>query len=76
MGLMIFENTRYLSLLIKRVYMALLCAFLIIACLAVFFAKKWHDISKPDNVYISSSENTLTAIRTDLWVFRNHTDYL
>jgi hypothetical protein len=45
--------------------MALLCAFLIIACLAIFFAKKWHDASKLDNVYILSSDNTLTAIRTD-----------
>ena len=62
---MIFENTRYLSLLIKRVYLILLCALLTLSCLAVFFAKKWYDASKLDNVYILSSDNTLTAIRTD-----------
>jgi len=62
---MIFENTRYLSLLIKRVYQTLLVALLIAVCLAVFFAKKWHDASKLDNVYILSSDNTLIASRTD-----------
>ena len=68
---MIFDNASYLSLLIKRVYMALLGALLILACLAVFFAKKWYDASKLDNVYILASENTLTASRTDGSMARN-----
>lgn len=62
---MIFENARYLTHLIKRVYITLLFALLIIACLAVFFAKRWHDASKLDNVYILAPDNTLTASRTD-----------
>lgn len=62
---MIFENARYLSVLIKHAYRGLLIALLITASLAVFFAKKWYDASKLDNVYILSSENTLVAHRTD-----------
>ena len=62
---MIFENSRYLSLLIKRSYGALLAALLITASLAVFFSKKWYDASKLDNVYILSSENTFLAERVD-----------
>lgn len=62
---MIFENARYLSLLIKRSYGALLAALLITASLAVFFGKKWYDASKLDNVYILSSDNTLVAQRAD-----------
>ena len=62
---MIFENSRYLSLLIKRSYGALLVALLIIASLAVFFSKKWYDASKLDNVYILSSDNTFLAERVD-----------
>jgi hypothetical protein len=38
---------------------------LTLSFLAVFFAKKWYDASKLDNVYILSSDNTLTANRTD-----------
>jgi len=62
---MIFENSRYLSLLIKRSYGALLAALLITASLAVFFGKKWYDASKLDNVYILSSDNTFLAQRVD-----------
>lgn len=62
---MIFENARYLSVLIKRAYRVLLIALLMTASLAVFFAKKWYDASKLDNVYILSSDNTLVAHRTD-----------
>ena len=62
---MIFENSRYLSLLIKRSYGALLAALLITASLAVFFSKKWYDASKLDNVYILSSDNTFLAQRVD-----------
>ena len=62
---MIFENSRYLTLLIKRVYLTLLFALVVIVCLAVFFAKRWHDASKLDNVYILASDNTVTASRTD-----------
>ena len=62
---MIFENSRYLSLLIKRSYGALLVALLITASLAVFFSKKWYDASKLDNVYILSSDNTFLAERVD-----------
>jgi len=62
---MIFENARYLSLLIKRVYGTLLMALLITASLAVFFGKKWYDASKLDNVYILTSDHTLVAQRTD-----------
>lgn len=62
---MFFENTRYLSVLIRSVYRALLIALVITASSAVFFAKKWYDASKLDNVYILSSDNTLVAKRTD-----------
>lgn len=62
---MIFENSRYLSLLIKRSYGALLAALLITASLAVFFGKKWYDASKLDNVYVLSSDNTFLAQRVD-----------
>ena len=62
---MIFENSRYLSLLIKRSYGALLAALLITASLAVFFSKKWYDASKLDNVYVLSSDNTFLAQRVD-----------
>lgn len=62
---MIFENTRYLSVLIKSAYRALLIALLITASLSIFFAKKWYDASKLDNVYILSPDHTLVAHRTD-----------
>ena len=62
---MIFENARYLSLLIKRVYWTLLMALLLTASLAVFFGMKWYESSKLDNVYLLSSEHTLVAERTD-----------
>lgn len=62
---MIFENARYLSLLIKRVYWTLLVALLLTASLAVFFGMKWYEASKLDNVYLLSSEHTLAAERTD-----------
>ena len=62
---MIFENSKYLALLIKRSYGALLAALLITTSLAVFFAKKWYDASKIDKVYILSSDNTLVAERTE-----------
>ena len=62
---MIFENARYLSVLIKSAYRALLMALLITTALSLFFAKKWYDASKLDNVYILSPDNTLVAHRTD-----------
>lgn len=62
---MIFENARYLSLLIKRVYHVLLVSLFLTACLAAFFAKKWYEASNLDNVYILSSDSTLIASRTN-----------
>ena len=62
---MIFDNARYLSLLIKKVYWLLILTLIIVSCLAVFFAKKWYQAPKLDNVYILSSDNTLLAARSD-----------
>ena len=62
---MIFDNARYLSLLIKRVYKTLLFALLLMSFLVLFFAKKWHDAIKIDNVYLIAPDQTLTANRTD-----------
>lgn len=62
---MLFDNARYISRLIKRVYTALLTALLIMAFMALFFAKKWYDTVNRDNVYILSSDNTLMAGRVD-----------
>ena len=46
-----------MSLLIKRVYHILLVSLFVTACLAAFFAKKWYEASKLDNVYILSSDH-------------------
>ncbi len=62
---MIFDNTKYLSLLLKRVYIALLSVIAIILLLTGFFAKKWYDASKLDNVYVVFPDQTFVAERAD-----------
>ena len=43
----------------------LILALLMMTLLALFFAKKWYDASKLDNVYLISPDQTLVASRTD-----------
>jgi hypothetical protein len=62
---MIFDNSRYLSHLIKKVYLVLLIALLMMSLLSLFFAKKWHDSRKMDNVYVVGPDQTFVACRTD-----------
>ncbi|MHB9147732.1 MAG: hypothetical protein ACYC2U_04860 [Candidatus Amoebophilus sp.] len=62
---MIFDNARYLSLLIKRVYMALLFVIVALLGFAGFFAKKWYDASKLENVYVVFPDKTFAGTRAD-----------
>jgi len=62
---MIFDNARYLSRLIKRVYIVLLLAIAAVLTLAGFFALKWYQASKLDNVYVVFPDNTFVAHRTE-----------
>ena len=43
----------------------LLVALLLLSFLVLFFAKKWYEASKLDNVYILAPDHTLAAKRTD-----------
>ena len=61
---MIFDNARYLSILIKRVYFVLLLTIAAVLILAGFFATKWYQASKLDNVYVVFPDNTFVAHRT------------
>lgn len=60
-----FDNARYLSLLIRRLYGVLLIALAMTASLACFFAYKWYQASNLDNVYLLAPEQTLMATSTD-----------
>lgn len=62
---MIFDNARYLSILIKRVYLALSLTIATSLIFAIFFAKKWYEASKLDNVYVVFADNTFLAHRRD-----------
>ena len=62
---MIFDNARYLSALIKRVYMALIFVIVALLGFAGFFAKKWYDASKLENVYVVFPDKTFAGTRAD-----------
>jgi hypothetical protein len=62
---MIFDNAKYLSLLIKRVYQALILVIIVLLCFAGFFAKKWYDASKLENVYVVFPDKTYVGTRAE-----------
>ena len=62
---MIFDNARYLSALIKRAYMALVFVIVVLIGFAGFFAKKWYDASKLENVYVVFPDKTFAGTRAD-----------
>ena len=59
-----FDNARYLSLLMRRLYGVLLIALAMTASLACFFAYKWYQASNLDNVYLLAPDQTLMATST------------
>jgi hypothetical protein len=56
---MIFDNSRYLMILLKRVYIFLIGLILFFASLTLFFASKWYSATK--KVYIIDSNLTFVA---------------
>ena len=62
---MFFDNARYLSLLMRRLYGVLLITLAMTTSLACFFAYKWYQASNLDNVYLLASDQTLMATSTD-----------
>ena len=62
---MFIDHSRYLSLLMKRLYGALLLAFLMTTASSIFFAWQWYKASSLDNVYLLSPDQTLVANRVD-----------
>jgi hypothetical protein len=68
---MIFENTRYLSVLLKRVYLMLFGVIVLLLVLTGFFAKKWYDASKLDNVYVVFPDATFVGQRSDATMVRS-----
>lgn len=68
---MIFDNARYLSVLIQRVYYALLLVIVGLLCFAGFFAKKWYDASKLENVYVVFPDKTFVGHRAEETMVRS-----
>jgi hypothetical protein len=60
---MIFDNARYLSALIKRVYIALIFVIVALLGFAGFFAFNWYKASKLDNVFVVFPDKTFAATR-------------
>lgn len=68
---MIFDNTRYLSALIKRVYMALIFVIVALLGFAGFFAFQWHQASQLENVYVVFPDKTFAGTRADQTLVRS-----
>jgi hypothetical protein len=58
---MIFDNTKYLFSLLRRVYMLLFAIIVALLFFAGFFAKKWVDGTK--TIYILGPDQTLVAFK-------------
>ena len=58
---MIFDNTRYFSMLLKSFFAALIIIILSLLLLSITFAKKWYDAIKADNVYVVFPDQTYVA---------------
>ncbi len=56
---MIFDNNRYIMLLLKKVYIFLIALNVFSLLLALFFASKWYSATK--KVYIIDSNQTFVA---------------
>ena len=62
---MLFDNAKYISLLIKRAYYTLIAVIALQAALILFFAWQWYSATRIDHVYIIDPDTTRAATRAD-----------
>jgi hypothetical protein len=68
---MIFDQTKYLSLLIKRVYLTLLSVISLLLLLVGFLATKLYLLTKAEPVYVVFPDQTFAAHRPEASLVRS-----